>query len=211
MNDGRTARYRRSKSHATSVAPPTLASPGDGYVGPTGRGENGRYPVLVDRRSDAATDGEAARRLWEDPERVTGVRYDFGAHSCEQTIDRTGDRREDRRLNSPSVVGLRLAAGTGDASVEGQSREGIVMTQDRPQAEQSSRDRIVQEVADKVQQRPSVDTPRDEIEARAGKSVDSLVDRPVQSFTPLLAENEVLDDLLEGKQQGEDEGHQDRS
>lgn len=54
--------------------------PGDSYVGPVGRGENGRYPVLVSR-SDAAKDADAARLLWEDSERVTGVRYDFGAHA----------------------------------------------------------------------------------------------------------------------------------
>lgn len=71
------------------------------------------------------------------------------------------------------------------------------MTANQPRAEQSSRDRIVEEVADKVEQSPSVDAPRDEILARAEGAVDGLVDKPVQTFTPLLAQNEVLGGLME--------------
>lgn len=58
------------------------------------------------------------------------------------------------------------------------------------------RDRVVGEVTDKVAQRQS--TPDDEelIEAKAGAAVDGLIDEPVQTFTPLLAENEVVTDLL---------------
>lgn len=58
------------------------------------------------------------------------------------------------------------------------------------------RDRVVEEVTDKVVQRQS--TPDDEalIREKAGVAVDKLIDEPVQTFTPLLAENEVVTDLL---------------
>jgi NAD(P)-dependent dehydrogenase (short-subunit alcohol dehydrogenase family) len=55
---------------------PRLA--GGSYVGPDGRGEMRGHPVLV-RASPRAYDDEDARRLWDVSERLTGVRYEFGA------------------------------------------------------------------------------------------------------------------------------------
>lgn len=54
------------------------------------------------------------------------------------------------------------------------------MTEDQPRAEQTSTDRIVEEVADKVKRSPSVDASREEMTAQVKKSVDELVDKPVQ-------------------------------
>jgi NAD(P)-dependent dehydrogenase (short-subunit alcohol dehydrogenase family) len=51
--------------------------PGGSYVGPDGMGEmRGRHPMLV-QATERARDEEAARRLWEISERLTGVIYDF--------------------------------------------------------------------------------------------------------------------------------------
>ncbi|TFB98960.1 oxidoreductase [Cryobacterium sp. HLT2-28] len=50
---------------------------GDSFVGPDGRGEQRGHPRLVDR-SAAAKNGTDARRLWEESERLTGVRYALG-------------------------------------------------------------------------------------------------------------------------------------
>jgi NAD(P)-dependent dehydrogenase (short-subunit alcohol dehydrogenase family) len=47
--------------------------PGGSFVGPDGLGEQRGHPTLVGR-SGAASDGEAARRLWERSEELTGVR-----------------------------------------------------------------------------------------------------------------------------------------
>ena len=68
------------------------------------------------------------------------------------------------------------------------------------------RDRVVEEVTDKVVQRQS--TPDDEtlIRDKARAAVDDLVDEPVQTFTPLLAENEVVTDLL-GSDRGQSSEH----
>ncbi len=49
---------------------------GGSYVGPDGRNEQRGYPTLV-RASDRAQDAEAARRLWEISEQLTGVTYDL--------------------------------------------------------------------------------------------------------------------------------------
>ncbi len=70
------------------------------------------------------------------------------------------------------------------------------------------RDRVVEEVTDKVVQRQS--TPDDEtlIRDKAGAAVDSLIDEPVQTFTPLLAENQVVTDLL-GDDRGQSSEHSD--
>lgn len=70
------------------------------------------------------------------------------------------------------------------------------------------RDRVVEEVTDKVVQRQS--TPDDEalIRDKAGVAVDKLIDEPVQTFTPLLAENEVVTELL-GNDRGQPTEHSD--
>ena len=48
--------------------------PGDSYVGPDGLWGMRGHPTLVSR-SDAARDPQAARRLWEESERLTGVTF----------------------------------------------------------------------------------------------------------------------------------------
>lgn len=48
--------------------------PGDTYIGPGGPGELRGHPALVGR-SGAAQDVEAAARLWEESERMTGVKF----------------------------------------------------------------------------------------------------------------------------------------
>lgn len=63
--------------------------------------------------------------------------------------------------------------------------------------ERSHRDRVVDEVVEKVTQRPSIDADRDEVRTRANRAVDELMDAPVQTFTPLLAENTVVSELHE--------------
>ena len=50
--------------------------PGGSYVGPDRMGEMRGHPVLVEA-TERARDEEAARRLWEISERLTGVVYDF--------------------------------------------------------------------------------------------------------------------------------------
>jgi NAD(P)-dependent dehydrogenase (short-subunit alcohol dehydrogenase family) len=55
----------------------TVDLPGAAYVGPDGLFEQRGHPKLVDM-SGAAKDADAARRLWEVSEELTGVRYDFG-------------------------------------------------------------------------------------------------------------------------------------
>jgi hypothetical protein len=52
--------------------------PGAAYVGPGGLLEQRGHPQLVNM-SGAAKDPEAASRLWEASEELTGVRYDFTA------------------------------------------------------------------------------------------------------------------------------------
>ena len=52
--------------------------PGGSYVGPDGRFELHGHPRLVEANR-RARDEQAARRLWEASEELTGVSYDFGA------------------------------------------------------------------------------------------------------------------------------------
>jgi len=52
--------------------------PGGSYVGPDGMGEVRGHPVLV-QATARARDAEAAGRLWDVSERLTGVVYDFKA------------------------------------------------------------------------------------------------------------------------------------
>ena len=54
----------------------TMDLPGGAYVGPDGRGESRGHPRLVGT-AKAATDLDAARRLWDVSEELTGVRYVF--------------------------------------------------------------------------------------------------------------------------------------
>jgi hypothetical protein len=62
------------------------------------------------------------------------------------------------------------------------------------------RDRVVDEVVDKVQQRQAIDQDPAVVRAHAEDAVDSLIDEPVQTFTPLLAENQVANELIAGEQ-----------
>ena len=52
--------------------------PGGSYVGPDGMGEMRGHPILV-QATARAKDEEAARRLWEISERLTGVAFNFSA------------------------------------------------------------------------------------------------------------------------------------
>jgi NAD(P)-dependent dehydrogenase (short-subunit alcohol dehydrogenase family) len=52
--------------------------PGDSYVGPDGFQEGRGHPTLVGR-SDAASDADVARRLWERSEELTGVSFPLAA------------------------------------------------------------------------------------------------------------------------------------
>jgi NAD(P)-dependent dehydrogenase (short-subunit alcohol dehydrogenase family) len=52
---------------------------GGSYLGPDGMGEMRGHPILVEATM-RANDEEAARRLWEISEQLTGVTYDFSAH-----------------------------------------------------------------------------------------------------------------------------------
>lgn len=54
----------------------TPGLPGASYVGPDGMGEMRGHPILVEA-TKRANGEEAARRLWEISEQLTGVTYDF--------------------------------------------------------------------------------------------------------------------------------------
>jgi hypothetical protein len=54
----------------------TMDLPGGAYVGPDGIGESRGQPHLVGT-AKAATDLDAARRLWEVSEELTGVEFRF--------------------------------------------------------------------------------------------------------------------------------------
>lgn len=66
------------------------------------------------------------------------------------------------------------------------------------------RDRLVDEVVDQVVQRQSTPDDPDLVREETEVAVDELVDEPVQTFTPLLAENKVVTELV-GRDQGTDE------
>ena len=63
--------------------------------------------------------------------------------------------------------------------------------------EKNHRARVVDDVTDKVMSKPSVQAEESEIRSRAEESVDQLLDEPVQTFTSLLAENDVVTELHE--------------
>ena len=48
--------------------------PGDSYIGPDGFQERRGHPKLVGR-SDAASDADVARKLWDLSEELTGVSF----------------------------------------------------------------------------------------------------------------------------------------
>ena len=56
---------------------------------------------------------------------------------------------------------------------------------------------IVDEVSKKVAQRATTPDDTDLIREKAAEAVDELIERPVQTFTPLLAENEVVTELVQ--------------
>lgn len=62
-------------------------------------------------------------------------------------------------------------------------------------SEQSNRDRIIDEVVSKVEQHPSFEADHAVIHDKAADAVDELLDQPVQTFVPLLAENTVVSGL----------------
>ena len=62
-------------------------------------------------------------------------------------------------------------------------------------SDQSNRDRIVDEVVSKVEQTHSVGADPDVVREKASDAVDDLLDEPVQTFVPLLAENSVVSQL----------------
>jgi hypothetical protein len=57
------------------------------------------------------------------------------------------------------------------------------------------KERIVDEVTDKVLRRPSIDAEADEVRSAAEIAVDHLIDAPIQTFTPILAENRVVGEV----------------
>lgn len=61
--------------------------------------------------------------------------------------------------------------------------------------QRNHRDQVVDEVTEQVMQKSGVRAEHSEVRERAAASVDGLLEQPVQTFTPLLAENEVVTDL----------------
>ena len=59
----------------------------------------------------------------------------------------------------------------------------------------SHRQQIVDEAVEKVMDKPGVTADEARVRELAEEAVDGLIDQPVQTFTPLLAENEVLTTL----------------
>ena len=49
---------------------------GSEYYGPGGKGERKGYPVLVDS-NEASFSLQDAKKLWEESERLTGVKFQF--------------------------------------------------------------------------------------------------------------------------------------
>lgn len=62
-------------------------------------------------------------------------------------------------------------------------------------SENNYRDKVVDEVTDKVMQKPSISADESEVRERAEEAVDDVLDAPVQTFAPLLAENDVVTQL----------------
>lgn len=62
-------------------------------------------------------------------------------------------------------------------------------------AGESKRDRIVAEVVEKIRRRRAPDVDEEFVRAKAEEAVDELLGAPVQTYTPLLAENAVLNQL----------------
>jgi hypothetical protein len=66
----------------------------------------------------------------------------------------------------------------------------------------SHRDKIVDEVVGKVTQRAGTDAEPDTVRPKAEQAVDRIIDEPVQTFTPLLAENQVVSELIDERDAG---------
>lgn len=79
--------------------------------------------------------------------------------------------------------------------------------------QEGHRDKLVDEVTEKVMKRPGVDAEESEVRPRVEEAVDGLVDAPVQTFTPVLAEHQVVsevhrshrDDVVEAADDGTDQ------
>lgn len=70
-------------------------------------------------------------------------------------------------------------------------------------SDESYRDRLVDEVTEKVTRRQATTAEEAEVRSKAEDAVDGLISEPLQTFTPLLAENEVLSHL-HGRDQAPD-------
>ncbi len=70
---------------------------------------------------------------------------------------------------------------------------------------ESYKESVVDEVTDKVTSREGTQAPESEVRPMAEEAVDELVDQPVQTFTPLLAENTVLTELHANGTEGADD------
>jgi hypothetical protein len=74
---------------------------------------------------------------------------------------------------------------------------------------ESYRERVINEVTEKVTQRRAVDVDDVVVRDKAAEAVDELLDAPVQTFAPLLAENAVLSDLHAAKSDDDAPGRKD--
>lgn len=68
--------------------------------------------------------------------------------------------------------------------------------------DESHRESVIDEVTDKVVSRNATTADESEVRPMAEEAVDELLDQPVQTFTPLLAENSVLSELHAGDGDG---------
>lgn len=62
-------------------------------------------------------------------------------------------------------------------------------------SDESHRESMIDEVTDKVMSRSGTTADESRVRPMAEEAVDDLLDQPVQTFTPLLAENSVLTEL----------------
>ena len=92
--------------------------PGDSYVGPDGFQEGRGHPTLVGR-SDAAQDGETARRLWERSEELTGVSFPLTPAAAGRAAGHLHDDAEAERHPGPGSPGAGRAVPLDAADHEG--------------------------------------------------------------------------------------------
>ncbi len=74
----------------------------------------------------------------------------------------------------------------------------------KPCPNESHQESVVDEVTDKVVNRSGTTADEAEVRPMAEEAVDDLIDQPVQTFTPLLAENLVLTGLHAADPEDED-------